>query len=162
MDTRSKIVSREEVARALPAHRARGERVVLANGCFDILHVGHVRYLAGARAEGDVLVVAINSDASVKSLKGEGRPILSAEARAQLVAAVGCVSYVTVFDEPNVSALLAYLRPDVHAKGTDYTMETVPEREISNRLGVRTAIVGDAKNHSTRELLTRLSNAPDV
>lgn len=132
---------------------------MLANGCFDILHVGHARYLAGARAEGDVLVVAINSDASVASLKGAGRPILGQDARAQLIAALDCVSYVTVFDEPTVAALLGTLRPDVHAKGTDYTAETVPECETSQALGVRTAIVGDPKGHSTRDLLSRLRNA---
>src|ERR1700675_2515592 len=121
---RSKIVSRERLRELLAGHKSRGERVVLANGCFDLLHVGHARYLEGARREGDVLVVAVNSDASMRPLKGEGRPILPAEARAQLVAAVGAVSYVTVFDEPDVVALITALRPDVHAKGTDYTVET--------------------------------------
>ena len=159
-DTRDKIVDRDALARRLGEDRARGRRVVLANGCFDLLHVGHVRYLEGARREGDVLVVAINSDASVRKLKGPGRPILSGEARAQLVAALGVVSYVTVFDEPDVTALLAALRPDVHAKGTDYTVETVPERDTAIRVGVRIAIVGDAKEHSTRDLLARLCSLP--
>jgi rfaE bifunctional protein nucleotidyltransferase chain/domain len=162
MDTRDKILSRDELARRLAKHRARGERVVLANGCFDVLHVGHVRYLEGSRREGDVLVVAINADASVESLKGKGRPILDAVARAQLVAAIDVVSYVTVFDEPDVVALLRALRPDVHAKGTDYTVETVPERATAKELGVRIAIVGDAKEHSTRELLSRLRGLPHV
>jgi rfaE bifunctional protein nucleotidyltransferase chain/domain len=162
MDTREKILSREELARRLAEHRARGQRVVLANGCFDVLHVGHVRYLEGARREGEVLVVAINADASVELLKGKGRPILDAGARAQLVAAIDVVSYVTVFDEPDVVALLRALRPDVHAKGTDYTVETVPERATARELGVRIAIVGDAKEHSTRELLTRLRSSPHV
>lgn len=157
MDTRAKILSREELARNLAERRAKGARVVLANGCFDILHVGHARYLAGARAEGDVLVVGINSDSSVRNLKGEGRPILPAEARAELVAAMAAVDYVVVFDEPNVEALLEVLRPDVHAKGTDYTPETVPERGVAEKLGVRVAIVGDQKAHSTRDLLARLS-----
>ena len=129
---------------------------MLSNGCFDLLHVGHVRYLEGARREGDVLVVAVNSDASVRPLKGAGRPILPADARVQLVAAVDAVNYVIVFEEPDVTGLLAALRPDVHAKGTDYTVETVPERETAKRLGVRIAIVGDPKQHSTRDLLARL------
>ena len=157
-DTREKIVDRATLARRLEEERARGQRIVLANGCFDLLHVGHVRYLEGARQEGDVLVVAVNSDASVQKIKGPGRPILPGEARAQLVAALGVVSYVTVFDEPDVTALLAVFRPDVHAKGTDYTVDTVPERDTAVRLGVRIAIVGDAKEHSTRDLLARLSN----
>ncbi len=158
MDTRHKILPREELARRLEQHRSRGERIVLSNGCFDLLHVGHIRYLEGARREGDVLVVAVNSDASVRPLKGEGRPILPAGARAELVAAIAVVDYVTVFEEPDVSALLTTLRPDAHAKGTDYTAETVPERDTARRLGVRIAIVGDAKQHSTRDLLARLRN----
>ena len=160
MDTRQKILSREALLRRVEEHRARGERIVLANGCFDLLHVGHVRYLEGARREGDVLVVAVNSDSSMRPLKGEGRPILLEDARAQLVAAVAAVSYVTVFDEPDVVAVLTALRPDVHAKGTDYTVDTVPERETARRLGVRIAIVGDAKQHSTAGLLERLRSLP--
>jgi rfaE bifunctional protein nucleotidyltransferase chain/domain len=156
MDTREKILPRSTLVERLAAHRERGERIVLANGCFDLLHVGHVRYLEGARAEGDVLVVGVNSDASVRLLKGPGRPILSESARAQLVAGIAAVSYVIVFDEPDVRALLELLRPDVHAKGTDYTVDTVPERDASRRLGVRVAIVGDAKRHSTAELLAKL------
>jgi rfaE bifunctional protein nucleotidyltransferase chain/domain len=159
-DTREKIVDREMLARRLEEERAHGRRIVLANGCFDLLHVGHVRYLEGARREGDVLVVAVNSDVSVKKIKGPGRPILPGEARAQLVAALRVVSYVIIFDEPDVTALLAALRPDVHAKGTDYTVETVPERATAIRLGVRIAIVGDAKEHSTRDLLARLCSLP--
>jgi len=160
VDTREKILDREALMHRLDQERAAGRRVVLANGCFDLLHVGHARYLAGARNEGDVLVVAVNSDASVRQIKGPGRPILNEQARAQLVAALGVVSYVTVFDEPDVTALLEALRPDVHAKGTDYTVETVPERETARRLGVRIAIVGDAKDHSTRDLLARLRELP--
>jgi rfaE bifunctional protein nucleotidyltransferase chain/domain len=162
MDTREKILQREMLALRLAEHRARGRRVVLANGCFDLLHAGHVRYLDGARRQGDVLVVAVNSDSSARPLKGPGRPILPAEARARLVAALGAVSYVTVFDEPDVAALLSALRPDVHAKGTDYTVDTVPERETARRLGVRVAIVGDAKRHSTGELLARLRGLPNA
>jgi rfaE bifunctional protein nucleotidyltransferase chain/domain len=156
MNTREKIVSLEELRIRLGKHRRRGQRIVLANGCFDLLHVGHVRYLGGARQQGDVLVVGVNSDASECQLKGEGRPILPQQARAELVAAVRAVDYVVLFDEPSVEALLAALRPDVHAKGTDYTPETVPERVVAARLGVRVAIVGDPKGHSTRGLLERL------
>ncbi|HYT06622.1 MAG TPA: adenylyltransferase/cytidyltransferase family protein [Rugosimonospora sp.] len=156
MDTRNKILPLEPLALKVAEHKDRGERVVLANGCFDVLHVGHVRYLQGARREGDVLVVAINSDQSVRSLKGKGRPVLPAEARARLVAGLAAVRYVVIFDEPDVTRLLSILRPDVHAKGTDYTTETVPERETARRLGVRMAIVGDPKQHSTRDLLARL------
>src|SRR5665213_1446016 len=162
MDTREKILRRDELASRLASHRSRGERVVLANGCFDLLHAGHVRYLEGARREGDVLVVAVNDDSTVELLKGKGQPILDARARAQLVAALRVVSYVTVFDEPNVIALMRTLRPDVHAKGTDYTAETVPERETARQLGVRIAITGDVKDHSTRDLLSRLRSLPHV
>ncbi len=157
---RAKILGREELRTRLEKHRLRGEQIVLANGCFDVLHVGHARYLAGAKREGDVLVVAVNSDASVKHLKGEGRPILPEQARAELVAAFTAVDYVVVFNEPNVEALLTDLCPAVHAKGTDYTAETVPEREWAARLGIRVAIVGDSKQHSTRELLAHVRDAP--
>jgi len=156
MDTRHKILPLEPLALKIAEHKNRGERIVLANGCFDVLHVGHARYLQGARREGDVLIVAVNSDQSVRSLKGEGRPVLPAEARARLVAGLAAVSYVVVFEEPDVTRMLSTLRPHVHAKGTDYTIETVPERETSRRLGVRIAIVGDPKQHSTRDLLARL------
>jgi D-glycero-beta-D-manno-heptose 1-phosphate adenylyltransferase len=156
MDTRNKILPLEPLTRKLADHKNRGQRIVLANGCFDVLHVGHARYLQGARLEGDVLVVAVNSDQSVRSLKGEGRPILPAEARARLVAGLAAVSYVVVFEEPDVTRMLSVLRPDVHAKGTDYTIETVPESETARRLGVRIAIVGDPKQHSTCDLLARL------
>jgi D-glycero-beta-D-manno-heptose 1-phosphate adenylyltransferase len=156
MNTRNKILALEPLALRLAEHKNRGERIVLANGCFDLLHVGHARYLEGARREGDVLVVAVNSDRSVRLLKGEGRPILAADARARLVAALAPVSYVTIFEDPDVTRLLSILRPDVHAKGTDYTTETVPERETARSLGVRIAIVGDPKQHSTRDLLARL------
>jgi rfaE bifunctional protein nucleotidyltransferase chain/domain len=156
MDTRNKILSLGPLALKLTEHKNRKERVVLANGCFDVLHVGHARYLEAARREGDVLVVAINSDHSVRSLKGEGRPILSAEARARLVAGLAAVTYVVIFEEPDVARLLSILGPAVHAKGTDYTADTVPERETARRLSVRIAIVGDPKQHSTRDLLARL------
>ncbi len=156
VNSRQKILDRDALLTRLEEHRCRGERIVLANGCFDILHVGHIRYLEGARREGDILVVAINSDSSERALKGDGRPILPAPARAELVAAIRAVSYVLVFDELHVESLLRTLAPDVHAKGTDYTARTVPEREVAQRLGIRIAIVGDRKSHSTRELLARL------
>ncbi|HVS88893.1 MAG TPA: adenylyltransferase/cytidyltransferase family protein [Candidatus Acidoferrum sp.] len=156
----SKIVSRNQLRAILADRKLRGQRIVLANGCFDTLHVGHIRYLEGARREGDILVVGVNADSSVCALKGPGRPILDEQARAQLVAALRAVNYVVLFDEPNVEALLETLRPDVHAKGTDYTAETVPERATAARLGIRVAIVGDPKDHSTRELLASIRKAP--
>jgi len=156
MNTREKILSLDELRHRLGQHRQRGQRIVLANGCFDLLHVGHIRYLEEARREGDVLVVAVNSDASERGLKGAGRPILPERARAELVAALGAVDYVVLFDEPNVEALLVALRPDVHAKGTDYTADTVPERELARRLGIHVAIVGDLKRHSTQDLIARV------
>jgi D-glycero-beta-D-manno-heptose 1-phosphate adenylyltransferase len=134
---------------------------VLANGCFDTLHVGHVRYLAGAKQEGDILVVGVNSDSSVGCLKGPGRPILDERARALLVASLRDVDYVVIFPEVDVAALLVELRPDVHAKGTDYTAETVPERQTSARLGIRVAIVGDSKNHSTRRFFEAIRKGPN-
>lgn len=156
----SKIFSREALALALQDHKRRGERIVFANGCFDTLHVGHTRYLDAARREGEVLVVAVNSDSSVTALKGLGRPILDQDARACLVAALGCVDYVVLFSEPNVEPLLRFLQPDVHAKGTDYTADTVPEREVAAQLGIRVAIVGDPKEHSTRDMLESIRKAP--
>jgi D-glycero-beta-D-manno-heptose 1-phosphate adenylyltransferase len=149
----AKIISRVEASLVADRLRAQGKHIVFANGCFDILHVGHVRYLAGARAEGDVLIVGVNADSGVAGLKGPGRPVLEDRARALLVASLGMVDYVVTFPEPNVEMLLAELRPDVHAKGTDYTADTVPEKATADRLGIRVAIVGDPKKHSTRELL---------
>lgn len=154
--TGTKILSLEALRDRLAEHRHRGQRIILANGCFDLLHVGHVRYLEGARGEGDVLVVGVNSDASVRHLKGSGRPLLSAPERAALVAALAAVDYVVVFDDLTVAPLIAALRPDVHAKGTDYTLETVPEREAVRAVGGRVAIVGDPKEHSTRDLLATI------
>jgi rfaE bifunctional protein nucleotidyltransferase chain/domain len=156
----SKIMRREELQAELEHRRRRGERIVFANGCFDTLHVGHVRYLEAARGEGDLLVVGVNADSSVRGLKGSGRPVLGENARARLVAGLRSVDYVVLFDEPNVERLLAELRPDVHAKGTDYTAETVPERTTTARLGIRVAIVGDPKDHSTRGLFEAVRKAP--
>ena len=161
MDSREKILSRPGLHRVLEEHRRSGRKIVLANGIFDLLHVGHVRYLQAARAEGDLLVVCVNSDASTRKLKGEGRPILTERARAWLVAALAAVNYVVIFDELDVQPLLRELRPDVHAKGTDYTAETVPEAGLAAQLGIRVAIVGDPKEHSTRDLLTRLRGPSD-
>ena len=151
------MLSRDELVRRIGEARAAGRTVAFANGCFDLLHAGHIRYLESAAQEADVLVVAINDDDSVRTLKGEGRPILSASDRAELVAALRCVDYVIIFPEPNVGPLLTALRPDVHCKGTDYTVESVPERDIVAGYGGRTAIVGDPKDHSTRDLLSRIA-----
>ena len=151
-----RVVSLTELKDALAADRAAGRTIALANGCFDLLHVGHVRYLHGAAAEADRLIVAINDDDSVRRLKGEGRPLLSAPDRAELVAALRGVDYVVIFPGPTVGPLLESLRPDVHCKGTDYTVESVPEREIVVKYGGRTAIVGDPKDHSTRDVIARV------
>ena len=148
-----RVVSEEELLDLVAADRARKRTIALANGCFDLVHVGHVRYLEGAAAQADRLVVAINDDRSVAALKGAGRPILAATERAELVAAFGMVDYVVVFSAPTVAELLDALRPDVHCKGTDYTVETVPERTVVQAYGGRTAIVGDPKDHSTRDLI---------
>jgi rfaE bifunctional protein nucleotidyltransferase chain/domain len=150
------VLAREELVRRVEADRRAGRTVAFANGCFDLLHVGHVRYLEAAAQEADLLVVAINDDASVRGLKGAGRPILSDDDRAELVAALRCVDYVVIFPEPTVGPLLEALKPDVHCKGTDYTLESVPERAIVQAYGGRTAIVGDPKDHSTRDLLARI------
>ena len=150
-----KILSRDQLAAAIAADRRAGRTIAFANGIFDLLHVGHVRYLRAAAAEADRLVVAVNDDATA-AVKGPGRPILPAAQRAELVAAVRGVSYVTVFSEPTVAELLVLLKPDVHCKGTDYTVETVPERDVVRSYGGRIAIVGDPKDHSTRDLLARI------
>jgi rfaE bifunctional protein nucleotidyltransferase chain/domain len=152
-----RILSREALLAAVAEDRAAGRTVAFANGCFDLVHVGHVRYLQAAAAEADRLVVAINDDRSVCGLKGPGRPILNEQDRAELVAALRGVDYVVIFPEPTVAPLLLALKPDVHCKGTDYTVETVPERDTVRSYGGRIAIVGDPKDHSTRDLLTRIT-----
>jgi len=156
MDTREKIISREGLHEVLEEHRRADRKIVLANGVFDLLHVGHVRYLQAARKEGDVLVVAINSDASTRAYKGPGRPVMTERARASVIAALAAVDYVIIFDDLDVNALLREFQPDVHAKGTDYTADTVPERELAALLGIRTAICGDPKDHSTRDVIARI------
>jgi len=150
------VLDRTELAHRISAARESGARIVLANGCFDVLHVGHIRYLAGARELGDMLVVGINSDEQVAIQKGPGRPVLPATERAEIVAALESVTYVTIFDEPTVEQLLLTLKPDVHAKGTDYTTESVPERDVVRSYGGQVAIVGDPKDHSTTEIIARV------
>jgi rfaE bifunctional protein nucleotidyltransferase chain/domain len=151
------VVTETQLRDRVATARSAGRTIALANGCFDLLHVGHVRYLESAAREADLLVVAINDDDSVRRLKGSGRPIMDADARAELVAALRAVDYVVLFSGPTVGPLLETLHPDVHCKGTDYTVDSVPERAIVERYGGRTAIVGDPKDHSTRELLSRMS-----
>jgi rfaE bifunctional protein nucleotidyltransferase chain/domain len=140
--------------------RREGRRLAFANGVFDLLHVGHVRYLRGARQLGDALIVAVNSDASTRAYKGPGRPVVPEAERAELVAALACVDAVVVFDEPSVARLLTALRPEVHVKGTDYTPETVPERAVVEAYGGRVAIAGDPKDHSTTATLAVLARTP--
>jgi rfaE bifunctional protein nucleotidyltransferase chain/domain len=153
---KSKIATLAEVQARVEEARRAGKTVALANGCFDVLHVGHVRYLQGARREADVLVVGVNGDNSVRKLKGPGRPVLGEQDRAMLVAALRVVDHVVVFGEDDVTRLLLALRPDVHCKGTDYTPETVPEKDVVRSYGGRVAIVGDPKDHDTRSLLRRI------
>ena len=151
------ILDRDEVTRFAAERRAAGESIVLANGCFDLLHVGHVRYLAEAKALGELLVVGINSDRQVAMLKGPGRPAVPAEERAELIAALRFVDAVTIFDEPTVTELILAIRPDVHTKGTDYTEANVPERDVVLSIGGRVAIVGDPKDHSSSEMIDALA-----
>jgi rfaE bifunctional protein nucleotidyltransferase chain/domain len=150
------ITDHERLREAIDALKAQGERIVFANGCFDLLHVGHVRYLRGAKAEGDVLVAALNGDASVRALKGEGQPLTPEAERAEIVASLEGVDFVTLFHEPDVKNLLLLLKPHVHAKGTDYTPDTVPERDVVRSYGGEIAIVGDPKDHSTTEIIQKL------
>jgi D-glycero-beta-D-manno-heptose 1-phosphate adenylyltransferase len=147
------ILSLDELIRRVADERSGGNSIVLANGCFDLIHAGHVRYLAGAKALGGFVVVGINSDRQVRFLKGEGRPFISENERAEIVSAFRFVDAVTVFDESTVEQLIEAIRPDFHAKGTDYTTETVPEREIVRKYGGRVAIVGDPKDHSSTKLI---------
>ena len=155
-DGNARILERAEIVEAVLSERAAGKSVAFANGCFDILHVGHIRYLQGAAREADVLVVGINGDQSVRLLKGAGRPVMAETERAEMIAAIRGVDYVTIFHERSPSALLAEMKPDVHCKGTDYTEASVPEREVVRAYGGRVAIVGDPKDHSTTAVLEKL------
>lgn len=153
MKTQTKILNRNELRARVEEWRRAGETITLANGGFDLLHVGHVRYLSGAKALGGRLVVAINSDESMRTLKGEGRPVVPAEERAEIVAALADVDAVVIFPELDVRAIIREIRPDVHAKGTDYSADSVPERDIVIECGGRVEIVGDTKDHSTSEII---------
>ena len=155
------VVTEAELVERVRADRAAGRTIAFANGCFDVLHVGHARYLAGAAALADRLVVAVNDDASVAALKGPGRPVQAASDRAELVAGFAAADYVVVFADATVRRLLALVEPDVHCKGPDYTVDTVPERDVVSAYGGRTVIVGDGKAHSTRDLVTRIRTPPD-
>jgi D-glycero-beta-D-manno-heptose 1-phosphate adenylyltransferase len=153
----SRILDRSELVTAVEVARRQGKRIVFANGCFDILHAGHVRYLEAAKALGDFLIVAVNSDEQAHLLKGEGRPLLPHSHRAEILASLEAVDLVTIFDEPTVTELLLTLKPDIHAKGTDYAEETVPERDVVRSFGGRVAIVGDPKDHSSTEMIEKVS-----
>jgi rfaE bifunctional protein nucleotidyltransferase chain/domain len=156
----ARILERNRLIARVAIARRGGGRVVFANGCFDLLHVGHVRYLEAAKGLGDLLVVGINSDKQVRRLKGEGRPFIPERERAEVIASLRAVDYVTVFHEPTVTELLLALRPDIHAKGTDYTEESVPEREVVRSFGGRVQIVGDPKDHSSTEMLRNVNREP--
>jgi rfaE bifunctional protein nucleotidyltransferase chain/domain len=159
MLSKDKVLARDALLRRVEEWRRAGESIILTNGCFDVLHVGHVRYLRGAKALGGRVIVAVNADDSVRRLKGEGRPCMPAAERAEIVAALEAVDAVVIFPEPDVRALLRDLRPDIHAKGTDYTEQTVPERDVVHEYGGRVAIVGDAKDHSTSDMLRRWNDS---
>lgn len=156
MNSTEKILDRRQLVDALAVERAAGRSVALANGLFDLLHVGHLRYLEASAREADRLVVAVNADASARELKGPDRPLVTEEERAELIAGFGCVDYVTIFGERTADALLRELRPDVHCKGTDYTPDDLPEAGVARELGIRIAIVGDRKRHATREMVRRI------
>jgi rfaE bifunctional protein nucleotidyltransferase chain/domain len=156
--TCARIVNRPQLIEAISTARKGGQRIVFANGCFDVLHVGHVRYLEAAKALGDLLIVAINSDAQARRLKGEGRPLMPQDQRAEIVSALAAVDFVTIFEEPTVTELLLALKPDVHAKGTDYTEDTVPERDVVRSYGGRVAIAGDPKDHSSSRMIENVSS----
>lgn len=150
------VLDRDELIERVAAERNSGRQIILTNGCFDVFHAGHIRYLAAAKDLGGFVVVGINSDEEVRSLKGEGRPYISELERAEIVSSLRFVDAVTIFREPNVEALIAAIRPDIHAKGTDYTEDTVPEREMVKSYGGRVAIVGDPKDHSSTEMISRI------
>ena len=152
-----RILDRDQIIQRVVSARKKGERIVLANGCFDLLHAGHVRYLEGAGMLGDLLIVGVNSDEQTRRLKGAGRPLVPADQRAEIISSLEVVDFVTIFPEPTVTELLLALRPDIHAKGTDYTQESVPERDVVRSFGGRVAIVGDPKNHSSSEMIEKIS-----
>lgn len=158
-DTSAPILQQADLIEAIADERKAGAVIVLANGCFDLFHAGHLRYLQGAAELGDVLVVAVNSDSQAHKLKGEGRPFTSESERAEIISGLRCVDIVTVFDEPTVEGLLRAIKPDFHAKGTDYTVDTVPEREIVREYGGTVAIVGDPKDHSSTEIIRKITHA---
>jgi D-glycero-beta-D-manno-heptose 1-phosphate adenylyltransferase len=153
------VLSRKELISRVTTERAAGSTIILANGCFDLIHAGHIRYLNGAKELGGFLVVGLNSDRQVQHLKGSGRPYISESERAEIIASLRCVDVVTVFDEPTVDGLIDDLRPDIHAKGTDYTVDSVPERERVRAYGGRVAIVGDPKDHSSTDLIKTISGS---
>jgi rfaE bifunctional protein nucleotidyltransferase chain/domain len=155
-DAASRILDRNRLIARVAIARKHGARIVLANGCFDVLHVGHIRYLEGAKQLGDVLVVGVNSDEQVRAQKGEGRPLVPERERAEIIAAIRAVDFVTIFTEPTVEQLLLSIRPDIHAKGTDYTEDTVPERNVVRSFGGRVMIVGDPKDHSSTEMVRKV------
>jgi D-glycero-beta-D-manno-heptose 1-phosphate adenylyltransferase len=152
----TKILTLEALQPVIEKHRQNRKTISFANGCFDLLHVGHIRYLEGARRLGDILIVGLNSDNSVKKLKGPLRPLMPEDERAEILAAISYVDYIVIFDEPTVQRLLLQLRPDVHCKGTDYTLESVPEREVVLSYGGKIAIVGDPKDHSTQDFIQKI------
>jgi rfaE bifunctional protein nucleotidyltransferase chain/domain len=156
----SRIRERSELITIVEKARKHGQRIVFANGCFDVLHVGHVRYLEAAKALGDLLIVGINSDEQTRRLKGEGRPFMPEDQRAEIISSLEAVDFVTVFDEPTVAELLLALKPDIHAKGTDYTEDSVPERHVVRSFGGQVAIVGDTKDHSSSEMIEKLAVNP--
>jgi D-glycero-beta-D-manno-heptose 1-phosphate adenylyltransferase len=152
------ILERQRLSARISIERSRGKKIVLANGCFDLFHVGHIRYLLGAKSLGDILVVGINSDEQVRALKGSKRPFMPENERAEIIDALECVDYVCIFPEPTVTELIESIRPDFHAKGTDYTAESVPERKIVMKYGGKVAIVGDPKDHSSSALIKKVSS----
>ena len=155
--TSTRIFDRERLIERVNTARRRGARIVLANGCFDVLHVGHVRYLEAAKSLGDLLIVGINSDEQTRRLKGKGRPLLPQNQRAEIISALEAVDFVTIFEEPTVEQLLRAIKPDIHAKGTDYTEDSVPERDVVRSFGGRVAIVGDPKDHSSSQIIERFT-----
>ena len=161
-DGAAPIVGRSELVEVTENARTTGQKIILANGCFDVMHVGHIRYLAGAKALGGFLVVGINSDEQVRKLKGNGRPVQPQNDRAEIVASISHVDAVTIFSEPTVEELIRAIKPDIHAKGTDYTVDSVPEREIVKSVGGRVAIVGDPKDHSSSQLIEAISSHRDT